>query len=59
MFAKLAVRNVRRSVRDYSIYFLTLLFGVCVFYVFNSLQGQPVIQILRVSQGAIVEGILI
>lgn len=59
MFAKLAVRNVRRSVRDYSIYFLTLLFGVCVFYVFNSLQGQPVIQILRLSQGAIVEGILI
>lgn len=59
MFAKLAVRNVRRSVRDYSIYFLTLLFGVCMFYVFNSLQGQPVIQILRLSQGAIVEGILI
>lgn len=59
MFAKLALRNVRRSVRDYSIYFLTLLFGVCVFYVFNSLRGQPVIQVLQASQHYTVEAILV
>ena len=40
MYFKLAFRNVRRSVRDYTIYFLTLTFGVCVFYVFNSIESQ-------------------
>ena len=40
MYSKLAFRNVRRSVRDYTIYFLTLTFGVCVFYVFNSIESQ-------------------
>ena len=35
MFFKLAIHNVRRSLRDYAIYFLTLTFGVCLFYVFN------------------------
>ena len=40
MFSKLAVRNVRRSMRDYGIYFLTIAFGVCLFYVFNSLETQ-------------------
>ena len=49
MFCKLALRNVRRSVRDYTLYFLTLLFGVCVFYVFNSLENQWVIEALGVN----------
>ena len=38
MLAKLAFRNVRRSVRDYAIYFVTLVFGVAVFYAFNSVR---------------------
>lgn len=59
MFAKLALRNVRRSVKDYSVYFLTLLLGVCVFYVFNSLQGQPVIAMLgQSSQTYVIAAIL-
>ena len=49
MFCKLALRNVHRSVRDYTLYFLTLLFGVCVFYVFNSLENQWVIEALGVN----------
>ena len=43
MLAKLALRNVRRSVRDYAIYFVTLLFGVAVFYAFNSVQSQSIL----------------
>ena len=43
MLAKLAVRNVRRSVRDYAIYFVTLVFGVAVFYAFNSVQSQSIL----------------
>ena len=40
MFSKLALRNVTRSLKDYSVYFLTLTFGVSIFYVFNSLESH-------------------
>lgn len=43
MLLKLAVRNIRRSVRDYSLYFVTLLFGVAVFYAFNSIGSQSLL----------------
>lgn len=43
MYLKLALRNIRRSVRDYAIYFITLLFGVAIFYAFNSVEGQQVL----------------
>lgn len=42
MFAKLALKNIRRSIKDYAIYFLTLVIGVGIFYVFNSLESQSV-----------------
>ena len=57
MTGKLALRNVRRSLRDYAVYFITLTFGVCLFYVFNSLSGQSVMKLLSQSQHGIVEGI--
>lgn len=40
MIRKLALRNMRRNMRDYGIYFLTLLFGVSIFYMFNSIYAQ-------------------
>ena len=40
---KLALRNIRRSVRDYAVYFITLLFGVAVFYAFNSIGSQQIL----------------
>ncbi len=43
MLLKLAWRNIRHSVRDYTIYFLTLLFGVAVFYAFNSVGSQQIL----------------
>ncbi|WP_080803711.1 FtsX-like permease family protein [Arabiibacter massiliensis] len=43
MLAKLAFRNVRRSVRDYGVYFVTLVFGVAVFYAFNSVTSQSIL----------------
>ena len=39
MFCKLALRNVGRSFRDYGVYLLTLTFGVCLFYAFDSIDG--------------------
>ena len=50
MFSKLAFRNVRRSFRDYGVYLLTLTFGVCLFYTFNSLDGQGAMIYLAQSQ---------
>ena len=40
MFSKIAMNNVKRSFRDYTIYFLTLTLGVCIFYSFNSIESQ-------------------
>lgn len=40
MFYKIAINNVKRSFRDYSIYFLTLTIAVCIFYSFNSFEEQ-------------------
>ena len=40
MFYKIAINNVKRSFRDYSIYFLTLTIAVCIFYSFNSFEAQ-------------------
>ena len=42
MYFKLAIKNVRKSVKDFTIYFLTLAFGVCLFYVFNSIESHDV-----------------
>ncbi len=54
---KLAFRNVRRSVRDYAVYFLTLTFGVCLFYVFSALDGQSVMGFLARTGNPNVEAI--
>ncbi|EOU1111056.1 TPA: FtsX-like permease family protein [Clostridium perfringens] len=40
MYFKIALNNVRKSFKDYSIYFLTLTLGVCIFYAFNSTGDQ-------------------
>lgn len=58
MFFKLALRNVRRSFRDYGVYLLTLTFGVCLFYTFNSLDGQGAIVYLAQNGSPMVEVIL-
>lgn len=40
MYYKLSLKNVRKSFKDYALYFLTLTFGVCIFYIFNSIEAQ-------------------
>jgi putative ABC transport system permease protein len=40
MFFKLSYKNVKKSFKNYTLYFLTLTFGVCIFYVFNSIEAQ-------------------
>ena len=59
MSCKLAFRNVRRSIRDYAVYFLTLTFGVCLFYVFSALDDQSAIQFLARNNNPNVEAIFV
>lgn len=55
MYSKLAFRNLKRSFKDYAIYFLTLVFGVCIFYTFNSIQSQSIMLELSEVQAAAFE----
>ena len=40
MLFKLSFRNMKKSFKDYEIYFLTLVLGVAIFYMFNSIDSQ-------------------
>ena len=40
MLFKLSIKNMKKSLKDYAIYFITLVLGVAVFYMFNSLDNQ-------------------
>ena len=40
---KLSFRNIKKSFKDYPIYFFTLILGVAIFYVFNSIESQTVL----------------
>ncbi len=48
MLFKLSIKNMTKSIKDYAIYFLTLVLGVAIFYIFNSLDSQEAM--LQVSQ---------
>lgn len=55
MYFKIALSNVKKSVRDYTIYFLTLTFGVCLFYMFNSIHSQQAVLKINESQRQMME----
>lgn len=42
MLFKISLKNIGKSFKDYAVYFFTLILGVAVFYVFNSLDSQTV-----------------
>ncbi len=44
MVGKLAVRNMKKSMSDYMVYFVTLIIGISLFYVFNSIYDQAVVK---------------
>ncbi|MDB8790044.1 FtsX-like permease family protein [Romboutsia sp. 1001216sp1] len=43
MYSKIAIGNVKKSFKDYAIYFLTLTLAVSIFYSFNSIESQKAI----------------
>lgn len=42
MLCKLSLKNIKKSFKDYAIYFFTLVLGVAIFYIFNALNSQTV-----------------
>lgn len=42
MLFKLSVKNITKSIKDYAIYFFTLILGIAIFYVFNAIDSQTV-----------------
>lgn len=51
MLFKLSFKNMKKSIKDYGIYFLTLVLGVAIFYMFNSLDSQQaMIQVSRAQR---------
>lgn len=51
MLFKLSIKNIQKSIKDYAIYFLTLVLGVAIFYVFNSIESQTVM--MKVSNNTL------
>ncbi|HBG0675734.1 ABC transporter permease, partial [Clostridioides difficile] len=55
MYSKIAIKNVRKSFKDYSIYFLTLTLAICIFYSFNSIESQKALMEMNASTKSHVE----
>ncbi|WP_093988765.1 ABC transporter permease [Massiliimalia timonensis] len=51
MLTKLAFKNLGKSVRDYAVYFLTLVLGVSIFYMFNSIYAQQ--ELMKLSESTV------
>ncbi|MFK4307143.1 putative ABC transport system permease protein [Bacillus sp. RC242] len=49
MYSKIAIGNVKKSFKDYAIYFLTLTLAVCIFYSFNSIESQKALMEINAS----------
>ena len=49
MLFRLSVKNMKKSFKDYAIYFVTLILGVAIFYVFNSLDSQQAMEVISSS----------
>ena len=55
MLFKLSIKNMKKSFKDYAIYFLTLVLGVAIFYMFNSLDSQEAMLDISESQKEIIK----
>lgn len=49
MLFKISLKNIRKSLKDYTVYFFTLILGVAIFYVFNAIDSQIVMLDVRAN----------
>ena len=40
---KISLQNIKKSFKDYTIYFFTLILGVSIFYIFNAIESQTIL----------------
>lgn len=55
MLCKLSLKNIKKSIKDYAIYFFTLVLGVSIFYVFNALGSQTIMLDVSSSTKELIE----
>ena len=55
MLFKLSIKNIARSIKDYAIYFFTLILGVAIFYIFNAIESQTVMMNVSSSTYEIID----
>ena len=58
MSFKLAFKNIKKSLKDYSIYFFTLVIAVAIFYTFNSLDAQSSMLTLSSNKSDAAKGLV-
>lgn len=58
MLFKLANKNIKKSFKDYAIYFFTLVFAVAMFYTFNSLDAQTSMSALSNSTRSTIQSLV-
>ena len=55
MLYRLSLKNIKKSIKDYAIYFFTLILGISIFYVFNALDSQTVMMDVSKSTQELIE----
>lgn len=58
MLFSLSFTNIKKSLKDYSIYFFTLVVAVSIFYMFNSLDSQTAMLKMNESRYQIVQALI-
>ena len=54
MLFKLSIKNQKKSIKDYSIYFFTLILGIAIFYIFNAVEAQTSMMELSQTKSQII-----
>lgn len=55
MLFKLSIKNIKKSIKDYAIYFFTLILGVAIFYIFNAMDSQEALFEVSSSKREIIQ----
>ena len=58
MLFNLSLRNIKKSIKDYSIYFFTLVVAVAIFYLFNSIDAQESMLALTSSKKDMIKSLV-
>ncbi len=55
MLLKLSIQSLKKSIKDYAVYFFTLIIGVTIFYLFNAIKSQSAMMEISESKREIIE----